>query len=116
MSELMGARTGGGDDIACCIFKHANGVLGDSACIPAQAGVELRLSAAGLVAGEVHVNAEAVENIHDGLTSLRVERIDKTGNEKLDVGHVSILIQNPNPKSLVLFSIYEIPIQTSQPI
>ena len=80
----------------------------------AQACVEGRLSATGLVLGEVHGNAEAVENVHDGLTSLRVERIDETGNEELDVGHASILIQNPNPESLVLFSIYEIPIQTPQ--
>jgi len=60
----------------------------------AQACVKSRLSAAGLVLREFHGNAEAVENIHDGLTSLRVERIDETGNEELDVGHAPILIQN----------------------
>ena len=44
--------------------------------------------------GEVHVNVEAVENVHDGFTSLRVERIDETGDEKLDVSHESIVILN----------------------
>jgi hypothetical protein len=58
----------------------------------AQACVKGRLSAAGLVVREFHGNAETVENVHDGLTSLRVERIDETGNEELDVGHASILI------------------------
>lgn len=33
-----------------------------------QTGVELRLSAAGLVGREFHVNAEAVENLDDGFT------------------------------------------------
>jgi hypothetical protein len=48
-------------------------VLRDGACILAQACVKLRLSAAGLFAGEIHVNAEAMENVNDGLTSLREE-------------------------------------------
>jgi hypothetical protein len=44
-----------------------------------------------LLAGEVHADAKAVENVHNRLTSFREERIDKTGNEELDCGHVSIL-------------------------
>jgi hypothetical protein len=56
-----------------------------------QARVEGRLSAAGLLAGEIHTDAEAAENVHDGLTSLREERIDKAGDEELDCGHKSIL-------------------------
>jgi hypothetical protein len=42
------------------------------------------LSATGLVGREFHVNAEAVENVHDGLASFRVERIDETGHKELD--------------------------------
>jgi hypothetical protein len=49
------------------------------------------LPTASLFAGEVHTNAEAVENVHDRLTRLRVEGIDETGDEKLDGCHESIL-------------------------
>jgi hypothetical protein len=66
-------------------------VFRDGARFEAKPGVEIGLPAAGLVAGEVHVNAEAVENIHDCLPSLRVERIDEAGDEKLDVRHESIV-------------------------
>ena len=59
----------------------------------AQTCVEVWLSATGLVGREVHVDAEAAENVHDGLTSLRVERIDETGDEELDSCHESILIR-----------------------
>ena len=68
--------------------------------ILAETCVELRLSAAGLLAGEVHANAEAVENVHDGLTSLREEGIGQAGDEELDGRHESILI--PIPISFVL--------------
>jgi hypothetical protein len=67
-------------------------VFGDGARIFAEACVELRLSAAGLLTGEIHVNAEAVENVHDGLTSFREERIGEAGDEELDLSHESILI------------------------
>jgi hypothetical protein len=50
------------------------------------------LSAARLAAREVHDQAEAVKNAHDRLTSLRVEGIDKTGNEKLHGCHKFIVI------------------------
>jgi len=56
-------------------------------CFFSQACVEVRLSAAGLVAREFHVNAEAVKNIHDGLTGLRVERIDEACHEQLHSCH-----------------------------
>ena len=59
-----------------------------------QTCVEGRLSAAGLAFWELHGNAEALENIHDGLTRLGVEGIDETGDEELDAGHALILIQN----------------------
>jgi len=39
----------------------------------AKARVKLRLSAAGLLACEVHADAEAVENVNDGFTSFREE-------------------------------------------
>jgi len=63
----------------------------DSACIMAQASVELRLSATGLITGKAHVNAEAAENINDGLGCVRKERIGQAGDEKLNLGHESIL-------------------------
>ena len=48
-------------------------MFGNGACFGAQAGVEVRLSAAGLAGGEFHGHAKAVKNIQDGLTCLRVE-------------------------------------------
>jgi len=64
----------------------------DRACFDPQARIEWRLSTTGLITSEVHVNAEAVENIHDGLTRFRVERIDKASDEELDTSHESIVI------------------------
>lgn len=52
-----------------------------------QARAEGRLSATGLVADEVHADAEALKNADDCLPSLRVERIDETRHEELDAGH-----------------------------
>jgi len=89
----MRARTGRNDYIARCLFKYADRVFNDGSRLRAQARVEGRLSATGLVAGEVHVNAEAVENVHDCLTSLRVERIDEAGDEELNVSHELIVIR-----------------------
>jgi hypothetical protein len=66
-------------------------VFGDGARILAKTCVEGRLSAAGLFAGEFHVDAKAVENINDRLPRLREEGINKTGDEELDCGHESIL-------------------------
>jgi len=74
-------------------------MFNDGSRFSAQASIEGWLSATGLVAGEVHVNAEAVENVHDGFTSLRVERIDETGDEKLNMRHESIVIHSRLPKS-----------------
>lgn len=61
----------------------------------AQSGVERRLSAASLFVGKIHIKVEAVENVHDGFTRLRVERIDETGDEQLNVSHESIVILPP---------------------
>ena len=91
MPEHMRARAGRRDNIPRCILKNFDRVFGNGARIFAQPSVEGGLPAAGLLAGEVHINAEAVENIHDGLTSLREERVDETGDEELDLSHVSIL-------------------------
>ena len=90
----MRTRTGGHHDIARRFFEDLNRVFSDGTGFRSQACVEGWLSATGLVGREVHVNAEAVENVHDGFTSLRVERIDETGDEKLNVWHASILIPN----------------------
>jgi hypothetical protein len=53
-------------------------MLCDGTRIFAQAGVEGGLSATGLLAGKVRVNAETVENVYYGFTSFREDRIDKT--------------------------------------
>ena len=55
------------------VLEYFYGVFRNGARILAETGVELRLSAAGLFGGEVNVNAEAVENVHDGFTSFREE-------------------------------------------
>jgi hypothetical protein len=68
-------------------------MLSNGAGILSQACVEGRLSATGLFAGELHTDAETMENVHDCFTRLREERIDKTGNEELDCGHKTIVSQ-----------------------
>src|SRR5512138_2822741 len=95
MFEHVRARTGGNDDIPLRCFEYADRMLHNRTCFEAQAGVEGRLSATGLVAGKFHGQAEAAENADDGLSRLRVERIDKTGDEKLHDRHASILTRNP---------------------
>ena len=103
MFEHVRARTGWHHDIAGRFFEDLNRVFRDGARLRSQACVEGWLSATGLVGREVHVKAEAVENVYDGFTSLRVERIDETGDEKLDVSHKIIVIRfqvtNPNIES-----------------
>ena len=101
MFEHVRARTGWHHDIARRFFEDLNRVLCDGSRLRPQARVEGWLSATGLVGREVHVNAEAVENVHDGFTSLRVERIDETGDEKLNMRHASILIPNRSQTSEV---------------
>ena len=73
MPEHVRTRTRWRDDIPRCILENFYRVFRDGTRILAETGVELRLSAAGLLAGEVHGNAEVRENIHDGLTSFREE-------------------------------------------
>ena len=92
MFEHVGAGTRWHHNIACRLFEHTNHVLCNWSGFGAQACVEGWLSATGLVRGEFHGNAQAAENVHDGFTSLRVERIDEAGDEKLNVRHVSIVI------------------------
>jgi hypothetical protein len=58
--------------------------------------IEIGLSAAGLVWCELHGYAKALENIHDGLACLRVERIDETCDKELDSRHDSIVIGIPS--------------------
>jgi len=87
----MSAGTRGCDNIAFRPFKYPNGVLGDRACFSAQTCIEIRLSTAGLIGREIYIQPEAVENVYDSLTRLRVEGIDEAGDKKLDGGHESIL-------------------------
>jgi hypothetical protein len=104
MFDHVGARTGWDNDVAVRFFEGAYGLFGHRARFGAQARIEERLPAAGLVAREVHAQAEAAKNFDDGLAGLRVEGIDEAGDEKLHIGHVPILTSNPkisNPESLV---------------
>jgi hypothetical protein len=48
------------------MFRNGTRVL-------AEARVEYRLSATSLIAGEIHTDAEAAENVYDGLASFREE-------------------------------------------
>ena len=91
MPEHVRAGAGRRDNIPRCILKNFDRMFGDGVGVFSQARVEGRLSAAGLLAGEIHTYAEAVKNVHDGLTRLREEGIDEAGDEKLDGGHLSIL-------------------------
>lgn len=91
VSEMMRARARGCDDIPLGLLEQFDGVLCHFFRICPKTGVELRLSATGLVGGEVHADAEALENVHDGLTSFGEERIGEAGDEELDAGHVSII-------------------------
>jgi len=83
VADHMRARAGGGEHISGQAFEHVDHVLGYLARIRTEAGVELRLSAAGLGSGEVHVHTQALENADDGLSSFGVERIDQAGCEEL---------------------------------
>ena len=94
----MGTRTGWRDNIFTCTFKYADRVLRNRACLHAQARVEVGLSTACLLGGKVHIYTQAAENIHNCFPCLRVERINETGDEKLDGGHELILSLNQKQK------------------
>ncbi len=83
----MGARAGRRDDVSAGSFEDLNCVFRYLLRIASQTGVELGLSAAGLVAREFHIKAEAVEYIHHRLADLREEGVSQTGDEELNGGH-----------------------------
>jgi hypothetical protein len=89
--EHVGARTGRSDYIPACVFKNLDGMLRQRACIAPQPGVKGRLAAASLAGGEIHGNPQTMKNVNNGLARLRVKCIHKAGNEKLNVGHASII-------------------------
>ncbi len=93
MFHHMRARTRGHHDVARRFLEHFDCVLCDRACLCVKTRTEERLAATSLVAGEVHAQAEAAENAHDRLASLRVERIDKACYKKLDAIHAVIVMQ-----------------------
>jgi hypothetical protein len=77
-------------------------MLGNRARIFAESCIEGGLSATGLLAGKIHTDAKAVENIHDGFTSFGEDGINEAGDKELDCGHAVILSQiknAPNSKS-----------------
>jgi len=73
MPEHVRARARGCDDVTRCILKNFYRMLRNGARILAKTCVELWLSATSLVMSEVHVDAEALEDVHDGFASLREE-------------------------------------------
>ena len=58
MPDHCGAGSGWDDNIAGSLFEDADGVLGEGAGIPAQAGVEGGLSAASLTGREADLHAQ----------------------------------------------------------
>lgn len=68
-------------------------MLHDGTGLCPQAGVEGRLSTAGLVMWKVNAQAKAAENADDGFTGFRVERVDQTRDEELHGRHESIVIR-----------------------
>ena len=110
MFEHVRARAGRDNNIPLRFFKNPDRMFHDGTGLCAQAGVEGRLSAAGLIAGKFYGEAETAENTDNGLTRLRVERIDQASDEKLHRCHESIVIgfrfrnsETWNSKSLVSF-------------
>jgi len=73
MPEHVRTRTRGCDDVTRCILKTFDRMFRNGTRILAKTCVELWLSATSLIAGKGHVDAEAVENVHDGLARLREE-------------------------------------------
>ena len=69
MFDHVRTRAGWDNDIAARFFEDANRMLHDRTRFRAQAGVEVGLSATGLVVRKIHAHAEALKNVHDGLTS-----------------------------------------------
>ena len=57
----MGAGAGRRDDIPRCLLEYFDRMLCNGACILAESCVEGGLSAAGLLTGKIHTNAEAVK-------------------------------------------------------
>ena len=57
----------------------------------------------GLLRQGDHTNAEALENVHHGLTSLREERVDETGDEQCNarrsVGHAGARVRREGTES-----------------
>ena len=91
MFEHIGAGAGGRDNVPACPFKYPNGMLGNRTGLGAQARVEVGLPTASLIDRKLQTHSQVVENAYDRLTRLRVEGVDKAGDEKLDGGHQSIL-------------------------
>lgn len=93
MAEHVSAGAGGDDDIALGLLEKADGVLGDGPGLIAQAGVEVWLAATGLIVRELDAEAEAAENLDDGLTRLRVEGVNEASDEELDRDHFRIVLR-----------------------
>src|SRR3990172_1415722 len=77
MFEHMCTGSGWDDDIACGFFKYTEGMFRDPTRIGSQAGIIRGLTTTGLTAGKLHKQAEAVQDIYDGLTCAWVKRIDQ---------------------------------------
>ena len=92
MFDHVGTGTGRDNDIPVRFFEDADRMFHNRTRLRPQAGVEGRLSAAGLIAWKLHGETHAAENAEDGFSRLGVERIDQAGDEKLHRRHESIVI------------------------
>jgi hypothetical protein len=63
------------------MLKDLDGVGGDEACLEAHAGIEGRLTAAGLTGWKINLHAGAAQHLHYSFAHLRIERVDQAGNE-----------------------------------
>jgi hypothetical protein len=77
------ARTGGCDD-RVVVREGSDMVVDKGQCLPRVPGIDVHLTAAGLVDREVDLVAESFEYGDRRLPDLRVQRIDETRREQTD--------------------------------
>src|ERR1700694_6290686 len=84
MNEHVGARSRWDDDWTFCRRKHVERVTRDLPRLVTKAGVVGRLAAAGQSLRDRDLEAEALEDAHDGHAGLRMELVDQARREELD--------------------------------
>ena len=96
MAQHRRARSGWHDDGADRLFKNLDGMDSYWTRLFAQSGVKSGLPAAGLPGREFDHRPSPLQNAHDSLANLWVQRVDDTGDKKLyGFLHPSILSEGP---------------------